>query len=79
MNVKRVTGSVLLLVGLILVARAAPAQEGTKPAEAQKPRLEVRQTNFDFGYVPQGASISHVFWLVNAGGDTLRITDVRPG
>ena len=68
-----------VLAGLVLTAATASAQEGTKPAEAAQARLDVRQTSFDFGYVPQGASISHVFWLVNVGGDTLRITDVRPG
>ena len=42
-------------------------------------RLEVPVTSFDFGYVPQGSSISHTFWLKNVGLDTLRIADVRPG
>ena len=62
-----------------LSALMASAQEGVKPAEANQARLDVPVTSFDFGYVPQGYSISHVFWLKNVGGDTLRITDVRPG
>ena len=66
-----------VLLGLWTVP--AIAQEGAKPVEAPKARLEITQNSFDFGYVPQGSSISHVFWLKNVGGDTLRITDVRPG
>jgi hypothetical protein len=66
-----------VLVGLGTVPVAA--QEGAKPVEPPKARLEIKQNSFDFGYVPQGSSISHVFWLKNVGGDTLRITDVRPG
>jgi hypothetical protein len=49
------------------------------PATASLARLEVRETAFNFGFVPQGYAISHTFWLKNAGSDTLRITDVRPG
>lgn len=58
-------------------ALTARAQQGAAPAN--QPRLEVPEVSFNFGYVPQGASISHTFWLRNVGGDTLRITDVRPG
>ncbi len=68
---------------IAVAALSAQAQEsgtpaGTPPA-ASLARLEVRETAFNFGYVPQGYSISHTFWLKNAGSDTLRITDVRPG
>ena len=63
---------------LAMTALAARAQQGTTPA-ANGPRLEVPEVSFNFGYVPQGSSISHTFWLKNVGGDTLRITDVRPG
>lgn len=65
---------------LALTAMAAKAQQGATPAvTANQPRLEVPEVSFNFGYVPQGSSLSHTFWLRNVGGDTLRITDVRPG
>lgn len=57
------------------VNQPAPAS----PATPNQPRLEVPEVAFNFGYVPQGSSISHVFWLKSVGADTLRITDVRPG
>ncbi len=43
------------------------------------PRLILQESSFDFGYVPQGARISHVFWLKSAGDDTLKILKVMPG
>ena len=63
---------------LTLTALAARAQQSATPV-ANQPRIEVPEVTFNFGYVPQGASISHTFWLYSVGGDTLRITDVRPG
>lgn len=58
---------------------AAFAQDETPVDEAKLPRVQVSQTEFDFGRVAQGASISHVFWIKNVGADTLRIQDVKPG
>lgn len=42
-------------------------------------RLEIPEPEFDFGYVPQYAKISHVFWLYSSGIDTLKILRVNPG
>ena len=46
---------------------------------AGAPRLEIPESIFDFGYVPQNAVISHVFWLKSTGDDTLRILNIKPG
>lgn len=43
------------------------------------PRLLIENGEFDFGYVPQNSSISHVFWLKSAGDDVLKILKVVPG
>ncbi len=43
------------------------------------PNLTIPVTDFDFGYVPQNSTISHVFWLKSTGDDTLRILSVKPG
>ena len=43
------------------------------------PKLSMPQPEFDFGYVPQGAKISHDFWLYSTGDSTLRIIKVSPG
>lgn len=70
--------AVTALFGLWQVP-AAFAQDEKPVDEAKLPRIQVSQTEFDFGRVAQGASISHVFWLKNVGADTLRIQDVKPG
>ncbi|RKX25125.1 MAG: hypothetical protein DRP45_06655 [Candidatus Zixiibacteriota bacterium] len=41
--------------------------------------LQIDETEFNFGYVPQHAKISHVFWLKAAGEDSLKIIKVLPG
>jgi hypothetical protein len=43
------------------------------------PRLTLPESSFDFGYVPQNSTISHVFWMHSTGDDTLRIIRVVPG
>jgi len=43
------------------------------------PRLTIPEAEFNFGYVPQNAKISHVFWLKSTGDDSLRILSVKPG
>jgi len=43
------------------------------------PRLTLPETTFDFGYAPQNAKLTHVFWLHSTGDDTLKILRVKPG
>ena len=43
------------------------------------PRLSLREAEFDFGFAPQNAKISHVFWLLSTGTDSLNIFQVNPG
>jgi hypothetical protein len=57
------------LLGLLALATSAVAA----------PRLTIPVTEFDFGYSPQNAAISHVFWLHSTGDDTLKIVKVTPG
>lgn len=43
------------------------------------PRLSIAETSFDFGFSPQNAKLSHVFWLKAEGADSLKILKVVPG
>jgi len=43
------------------------------------PHLALNETEFDFGSVPGGQTVSHVFWLKSVGEDTLKIIDAKPG
>ncbi len=47
-------------------------------ANAQ-PKLVIPQPEFDFGFVPQSAKVSHEFWLYSEGTETLQILKVNPG
>jgi hypothetical protein len=79
MRLKRTV--MLLAVTAILAVWQVPAsaQEGAPVDEAKLPRIQVSETDFEFGRVVQGASISHVFWIKNVGADTLFIQDIKPG
>ncbi len=44
-----------------------------------KPKLNMPETHWDFGSVPQNAVLSHDYWIRNNGDDTLKIFDVKPG
>jgi len=46
-------------------------------AQLMQPKLVLQQSSFDFGDIKQGEKVSHTFVLSNAGGDLLKITDVK--
>lgn len=62
---------ITLLVLLLVVMVAGLAQAA--------PHLTIRDAAFDFGFVPQHSKISHTFWLLSTGDDTLKITKIVPG
>lgn len=52
---------------------------GPPRGKAGPPKISFSETFWDFGRTPQGSHVSHVFWIRNTGGDTLRILRVKPG
>jgi hypothetical protein len=44
-----------------------------------EPRLEISETEFDFGDVPQNVTLVFGFWLKSTGTDTVVIEDVKTG
>jgi len=44
-----------------------------------QPNMTIHGSTFDFGYAPQNAKISHIFWLYSTGTDSLKIEKVTPG
>ncbi|MDH4221946.1 MAG: DUF1573 domain-containing protein [candidate division Zixibacteria bacterium] len=62
MKKNRFLSSVLFLILLLLPVYL---QAGT-------PKLELSETSWDWGRVPQNAFLYHKFWLKNTGTDTLR-------
>jgi len=44
-----------------------------------QPKLEIVGNKFEFGSVPQNATITQFFWFKSVGSDTVRITEIKPG
>ncbi len=43
------------------------------------PWLQLPSSDFDFGEVAEGVTVSHAFVIKNSGSGVLKIIDVRPG
>lgn len=59
----------LLLFSLSLAQKKTPVG----------PKIFLPEKEWDFGYIPQNAVVSHFFLIKNTGDDTLQIIKVRPG
>ena len=68
---KKLTRIIASLAALAMLLMAGATQAA--------PRLTIPEVAFDFGYVPQHSTISHKFWLISSGDDTLQILKVVPG
>ena len=53
---------------------AAVISVKTAPADDQ---LGLKETEFDFGKIPQGKPVTHVFEVVNTGKDSLKIVNIQ--
>ncbi len=59
---------------------AAPAQTVATVAPAAQPEtLVLKEAEFNFGKIPQGKPVTHVFEIMNSGKDSLKITNVQAG
>jgi len=70
---------------LVATAYAAKGPDGSTPkksksAEPQtdQPSMEVPETTYDFGEVPEGTEVEHDFFVKNMGKGALQIEQVRP-
>ena len=66
---KRLIGIGAVLSLLIFAAATTQAE----------PKLTFSENEFDFGYVPQHAVVSHVFWMYSSGDAPVHITKIVPG
>lgn len=65
----------LALGTLILIfSSLAPAQQ-----RVAGPKMVIKERDFDFGEVREGAVITHSFKILNSGNETLTIVKVNPG
>ena len=66
---RKLIPAILILTVVILVAASVQSA----------PRMTIPESSFDFGYVPQNSKISHNFWLMSSGDDSLKILKIIPG
>ncbi len=74
---KRLSAKSLVLLSLFLFGLYVLVLAQTE--KLSKARIFLPDTRWDFGYIPQGGSVSHIFQVKNIGEDTLIIVRVRPG
>lgn len=85
--IKRIIFALTVLLFVINATVWAGTSAGKKEATPKTPgqesnykgKMELLETDFDFGYVPQNSRISHIFWIKNVGEDSLEIINVKPG
>jgi len=66
----------LLSVSLVLMVFAVTAQE--KPVlETKQDPLQLKEASFDFGRIPQGKPVTHVFIVSNTGKEPLMLENVQ--
>ena len=65
--------TLLVILGL---ASFVQAQTSAKQAEASDVLL-VKETRYDFGKIPQGKPVTHIFEVVNTGKEPLQIENVQ--
>lgn len=73
----------LMLSSALAAQTPPPTTQPKQPAQpitvVSKAKVEIEQTDFDFGFSPSDAYVSHAFWLRSRGLDSLRILSVKPG
>jgi len=81
---KKITTFILITFSVITVnaqdgktAIAATPVEVAKPAVTPVETLVLKETEFNFGKIPQGKPVTHVFEITNAGKDSLKIINVQ--
>jgi len=62
-------------VGAVFVAVVALLAAAVSAA----PQMTLKEDDFNFGFAPQNARISHYFWVYSTGDQDLKISKVVPG
>jgi uncharacterized protein DUF1573 len=69
--------TLLFFYSLFFSAKAQTATAVSAVNANQGDILSLTETQYDFGKIPQGKPVSHVFEVTNSGNDTLRIINVQ--
>ncbi len=79
------TGFLTLLIGIAVnaqevkpaAAENASITVGNQPVVITDESLGLKEAIYDFGKIPQGKPVTHVFEIVNNGMDSLKIANVQ--
>jgi len=80
---KKIITLLLVTISVMAVnAQQSPSAVATnaaevKPAAAPVETLVLKETEFNFGKIPQGKPVTHIFEITNIGKDSLRIVNVQ--
>jgi hypothetical protein len=81
---KFITCCSFVLAAMAVNAQVDPADHGAtaKPAVPAPPPAEtlvLKEAEYNFGKIPQGKPVTHIFEISNSGKDSLKITNVQAG
>jgi hypothetical protein len=70
---------VFLIVSSFLVSKAqvTATDDKTPVTIIKEDALGIKEDSYDFGKIPQGKPVTHVFEVVNKGTDSLKISNVQ--
>jgi len=71
-----VRNTILIIMSALLLISVVVLGQEVKGTGA---KLFIDQTTFDFGYVFGGEVVSHSFFFLSKGTDSLKILKVQPG
>lgn len=75
---KFITVLAFFSISFILQAQVmSTSQVAPKPVEAVEESLGLKELSYDFGKIPQGKPVTHIFDVENIGKDSLKIANVQ--
>src|SRR5437870_1320843 len=75
---KLITAAAFFSISFIAKAQVvATSQVPPKPVEAVEDVLGLKEQVYDFGKIPQGKPVTHIFEVENIGKDSLKIANVQ--
>lgn len=75
---KIITAFAFLSICFVARAQNAPAAQAVqKQVTAAEDNLGMKELEFDFGRIPQGKPVTHIFTVENTGKDSLSISNVQ--
>src|SRR4051812_5251331 len=60
-----------------VVAQNNPADQATQANLPDEKLLTLKETEFNFGKIPQGKPVTHIFYVDNKSTDSLKILNVQ--